>query len=205
MTMSAIFTWQMSALVISGLPNGLPECPFWPYTRTFADGFAVVAQSPSPSPSRRTVWAPTAPAACRYTPATIRRRPSPGVVEGWLIAARQHLHQAVEIFIALVERLHRHTLVLAMDARAVASLQRHACPDIRLESVFGGKAASTRGERAELFSLLLMTPARVVLFLFNVPRDKRSARMYGVGVFTQSGRRVQPIAATHSANFSAGV
>lgn len=44
-----------------------------------------------------------------------------GVVQGRLIAARQHLHQAVKIFIALVEGFHRHALVLAMGAEVERS------------------------------------------------------------------------------------
>src|SRR5581483_12374929 len=44
---------------------------------------------------------------------------APALSQAQLAAARQHLHQAIEIFIALVERLHRHPLVLAVGADVV--------------------------------------------------------------------------------------
>jgi hypothetical protein len=35
---------------------------------------------------------------------------------GQLLSARQHLDQPIKVFLALVERLHQHALVLAVDA-----------------------------------------------------------------------------------------
>src|SRR5262245_29827265 len=74
---------------------------------------SLPATPPSAALPRPPKASPPSP---RSAPPTGRAASAPPRV---LLAARQHLDEPVEVFMALEERFHRHALVLAMGAEVV--------------------------------------------------------------------------------------